>query len=352
MGGFLSSGESILLDALAEESYCAMSQNSAYATIDIVIPVYNEEETLQVFHKMLREVIDAQPYSFTLIYINDGSTDKTAAILDQLAASDGRIQITELSRNFGHQAALTAGLDRANGDLVITMDCDGQHPPTLIPDMISLAEFGYDIVITQRQEPESLSMLKRLSSNLFYRLINWIGDTHILPGSADFRLMNRTAVTALCSMHEYNRFLRGMVAWMGYRTIILPYQQPPRLAGNSKYSTRKMVRLAANAIFSFSLVPLYISMSLGGLFLVLAAAQAVWVFSLWLRGATDQLVPGWSSLMFILLITGGILMVSIGLAGIYIGYIFQEIKGRPVYLVRQEMKRDSQTQIDKKEQDG
>lgn len=329
-----------------------VDQKSAYKTVDIVVPVYNEEETLVIFHKMLCDVIDAQPYRFTIIYIDDGSTDKTAGILDQLALEDRRVQIVELSRNFGHQAALTAGLDRANGDLVITMDCDGQHPPALIPDLISLAELGYDVVITQRQEPKALPLLKRLFSNLFYRLINWIGETRVMPGSADFRLMNHAAVLGLRSMHEYHRFLRGMVAWMGYRTIILPYQQPARLAGNSKYSTRKMFRLASNAIFSFSLVPLYISLSLGGLFLILAFAQAVWVFSLWLRGASDQLVPGWSSLMFVLLIIGGILMISIGLAGIYIGYIFQEMKGRPVYLVRQETKQEDQNQMEKKDLDG
>jgi len=241
----------------------------------IVIPVYNEEEMLPVFHAMLCEVIEPLPYDFTFLYINDGSKDHTAGVLDQLAAGDDRVQVVEFSRNFGHQAALTAGLDRAEGDLVITMDCDGQHPPSLIPEMISLAKLGYDIVITQRQEPQSLSFLKRLSSNLFYRLINWVGDTQILPGSADFRLMSRTAVLALRSMREYNRFLRGMGAWMGFRTVILPYQQPPRLAGASKYSARKMFRLAANAVFSFSLVPLYISLSLGGIFLVLALAQAL-----------------------------------------------------------------------------
>lgn len=310
-------------------------------TISIVIPVYNEEETLPVFHTILCETLDSQPYAFTFLYVNDGSTDQTARELAQLAASDDRVQVVELSRNFGHQAALTAGLDRAEGDLVITMDCDGQHPPGLIPQMISLAMLGYDIVITQRHQAQSLSLLKRLSSDLFYRLLNWIGDTQVLPGSADFRLMSRTAVLSLRSMREYNRFLRGMVAWMGFRTVILPYQQPPRLTGASKYSVRKMFRLAANAVFSFSLVPLYISLSLGGVFLVLALAQALWVFSLWLRGANDQLVPGWSSLMFVLLIVGGILMISIGLAGIYIGYIFQEIKGRPVYLVRQEIKKTS-----------
>lgn len=307
---------------------------------------------LPVFHAMLCEVIEPLPYDFTFLYINDGSKDHTAGVLDQLAAGDDRVQVVEFSRNFGHQAALTAGLDRAEGDLVITMDCDGQHPPSLIPEMISLAKLGYDIVITQRQEPQSLSFLKRLSSNLFYRLINWVGDTQILPGSADFRLMSRTAVLALRSMREYNRFLRGMVAWMGFRTVILPYQQPPRLAGASKYSARKMFRLAANAVFSFSLVPLYISLSLGGIFLVLALAQALWVFSLWLRGANDQLVPGWSSLMFVLLIVGGILMISIGLAGIYIGYIFQEIKGRPVYLVRQEIKKAAPKNETKKDQHG
>lgn len=310
-------------------------------SVDIIAPVYNEEEMAPVFYELLCQVIDPLPYSFTIIFINDGSTDNTQKVLEQITARDSRVTLVELSRNFGHQAALTAGLDRAGGDLVITMDCDGQHPPQLIPEMLALAEIGYEIIITQRQEPESLSLFKRWTSELFYRLINWIGDTHILPGSADFRLMSRSAVLALRSMREYNRFLRGMVAWMGYRTVVLPYRQPPRLAGASKYSTRKMFRLAANAVFSFSLVPLYISLSLGGVFLLLAAVQAAWVLSLWIRGANEQLVPGWSSLMFVLLIVGGILMIAIGFTGIYIGYIFQEIKRRPVYLVRQEMEKSS-----------
>lgn len=314
-------------------------ERSPYASVDIVVPVYNEEEMLPVFHQMLRQVIDGLPYAFTILYVNDGSTDGTQQALEQLAAEDGRVALVEFSRNFGHQAALTAGLDRAEADWVITMDCDGQHPPQLIAEMLNLAKLGYDIVITQRQESESLGAFKRFTSDLFYRLINWLGDTHILPGAADFRLMSRTAVLGLRSMREYHRFLRGMVAWMGFRTVILPYQQPPRLAGKSKYSARKMLHLAANAIFSFSLVPLYFSLSLGGIFLLLAAAQAVWVLSLWLRGAYDQLVPGWSSLMFVLLIIGGILMVSIGFIGIYIGYIFQEIKRRPVYLVRSEIRK-------------
>jgi len=316
-----------------------MSQNPVLATVDIVVPLYNEEETLTAFHRLLCEAIDVQNYHFTIIYVNDGSTDSTTGLLEQLIQQDDRVRVVELSRNFGHQAALTAGLDRADGDLVITMDSDGQHPPALIPEMIRLAEMGYDIVNTQRQDPEALPVIKRLSSNLFYHLINHIGETRVLPGSADYRLMNHAAVAGLRSMREYHRFLRGMVAWMGFRSIILPYQQPPRMAGVSKYSTRKMIRLGRDAVFSFSLVPLYISLSLGGLFLVLAAAQAIWVLSLWLRGANDQLVPGWSSLMFILLIVGGILMISVGLAGIYIGYIFQEVKNRPVYLVRQETPR-------------
>lgn len=307
--------------------------------VDIVVPVYNEEEMLPVFHQMLRQVLDGLPYAFTILYVNDGSTDGTQQALERLAAEDDRVVLVELSRNFGHQAALTAGLDRAEADWVITMDCDGQHPPQLIPEMLDLAKLGYDIVITQRQETEALGTFKRWTSDLFYRLINWVGDTHVLPGAADFRLMSRIAVLGLRSMREYHRFLRGMVAWMGFRTVILPYQQPPRLAGKSKYSARKMLHLAANAIFSFSLVPLYVSLSLGGIFLLLAAAQAVWVLSLWLRGAYDRLVPGWSSLMFVLLIVGGILMVAIGFIGIYIGYIFQEVKRRPVYLIRSETRK-------------
>ncbi len=305
--------------------------------VDIIVPVYNEEECLPDFHRQLRQVIDSLPCDFRIRYIDDGSTDCTPDVLASLAGQDSRVSALQLSRNFGHQAALTAGLDRADADYVITMDGDGQHPPALIPEMLKLAESGYDLVLTQRIEQDGLPRFKRRTSNLFYSLINRVGDTNILPGGADFRLLSRPVVESLRKMPEYHRFLRGMVAWMGFRSVILPFEQPRRLGGRSKYSLRKMLRLATDAIFSFSLVPLWIGISVGALFLVLALAEAVYVLSFWITGNTSHLAPGWSSLMFVLLIVGGSLMVSLGFTGIYIGYIFQEVKRRPVYLVRGEI---------------
>ena len=303
--------------------------------IGIVVPVYNEENVLKVFHSQLRAVIDKLPFQFKIYYVNDGSKDKTAGVLASLSDTDERITIIELSRNFGHQAALTAGLDIADGDWVITMDGDGQHPPELICSMIELAQAGYDLVLTQREELWKVPAVKRATSSLFYGLINRIGDTKILPGGADFRLMSRPVLEALKEMREYHRFLRGMVAWMGYRSIILPYQSPDRLAGQSKYSFQKMAQLAVNAVFSFSLVPLYIGLSMGVLMLFLALIEMVYVLRFWVLGQQAGLAPGWSSLMFVLLVVGGILMILLGFIGVYIGFIFQEVKHRPIYLIRQ-----------------
>ncbi len=303
-------------------------------TVGIVIPVFNEEEALPAFHRLLCQTIDALPYRFLIYYVNDGSRDGTMTILQSICAQDARVTALELSRNFGHQAALTAGLDIAEGDFVISMDGDGQHPPELIPEMLRLAQAGYDIVLTQRLEDERLPLFKRLTADWFYRLLNRISDTPVLPGGADFRLMSRRAVDALRRMREYHRFLRGMVSWMGFRSVILPYHPPERLAGRSKYTLRKMLKLARDAVFSFSLVPLYIGLSLGGLMLGLAVLEVIYVLSLWLSGDRASLAPGWSSLMFMLLFTNGILMILLGFVGVYVGYIFQEVKRRPIYLVR------------------
>jgi glycosyltransferase involved in cell wall biosynthesis len=303
-------------------------------SVDIVIPVYNEEQTVAALHQQLCQVIDPlAAYEFKITYVNDGSSDSTQRILQGLASKDDRVSVLELSRNFGHQAALTAGLDHSSGQYVITMDGDGQHPPGLLPEMLNLAQAGYDVVIGQRIE-ENVPFLKRTTSRLFYRLINLIGDTSIQPGAADFRLLSRPVSEALAGMHEHHRLLRGMVAWMGYRTVILPYQQPDRLGGKSKYSPSKMLRLAAHAIFSFSLVPLYVGISVGLIFLVLALAEMAYVLSFWVSGNQASLAPGWSSLMFVLLVVGGSLMVMLGLVGIYIGFIFQEVKRRPIYITR------------------
>jgi polyisoprenyl-phosphate glycosyltransferase len=304
-------------------------------TVDLIIPLYNEEEVIELFHTKLTAALQDLPYVFNIRYINDGSKDATGEKLKTLAKLDARVNFVELSRNFGHQAALTAGLDRARGDYVISLDGDGQHPPELIGEMLKLAESGYDIILTERLDTAASSSFKRWTSSLFYRLINQIGSTHITPGAADFRLLSQQVVKSLRSMPEYHRFLRGMVAWVGYKSLILPYTPPPRMAGKSKYSLGKMLRLSMDAVFSFSLVPLYIGISLGILMLLLAVMEMIYVLSFWVTGNIGNLAPGWSSLMFIVLLIGGFLMISIGVIGVYIGYIFQEVKGRPVYLVRE-----------------
>ena len=302
--------------------------------IDLVIPVYNEEGVVEQTYRDVCKVIDALPHKFRIYYIDDGSQDSTVTSLKMLAKKDKRITVLELSRNFGHQAALTAGLDATQGDFVISMDADGQHPPELIAEMISLFEQGYDIVQAQRAEESGGFSFKQLTSSAFYKLINSISGTQMIPGAADFRGMSRQTVDALKSMPEYHRFLRGMIAFMGYKSIILPYHETKRIAGSSKYSLAKMFRLALDAIFSFSLVPLYIGLSAGIVFFCLAALEMIYVLSFWIKGDTSTLASGWSSLMFVILIASGMLMVVLGFIGVYVGYIFQEVKKRPVYLLK------------------
>jgi dolichol-phosphate mannosyltransferase len=312
-----------------------MALESQRLGIDIVVPVYNEELVVAEFHRRLMDIVAVlrREHDVRICYVDDGSMDGTAGELAKLTADDSGVSVLELSRNFGHQAALTAGLDRAHGDVVVTLDGDGQHPPELIPEMVALHQAGYDVVLTQRVTAER-PRVKRWTSRAFYRLLSRISDTPITDGSADYRLLARPVLDALRGMREYHRFLRGMVAWTGFRTVVLPYAERPRLAGRAKYSLGRMARFAADATFSFSLVPVGIAVVVGLGFLLLAAAEAAYVLSFWLTGRQHLLVPGWSSLMFMILIVGAALMIAVGLVGIYVGYIFQEVKRRPVYLVR------------------
>ncbi len=309
-------------------------------SVDLVIPVFNEAGLIAQMHARVRRAVDGLPYAFTFIYVNDGSSDGTETELTALANADKRVRVISLSRNFGHQAALTAGLDASRGDAVVTLDADGQHPPEMIPQMLDLIVQGYDIVQGQRAADARLGRFKKWTSGLFYRLLNFISGTRVLPGAADFRALSRRAVDALKAMPEYHRFLRGMVSWIGFKSAILPYHQEERAGGVTKYSFAKMFRLAMDAIFSFSLAPLYVGLSLGGILLLLALAEMIYVLSFWVTGRTSNLAPGWSSLMFVILIVGGMLMILLGFIGVYVGYIFQEVKRRPVYIVKREEKAD------------
>jgi dolichol-phosphate mannosyltransferase len=323
---------------LAKPRNRAAARGKARASVDIVVPLYNEADVIERSHAALRAVIDALPYHFTIYWINDGSTDETSDVLQRLTRVTPDAHVIELSRNFGHQAALTAGIVAAQGDIVITMDGDGQHPPELIPQMLDLVMQGYDVVQGQRVDAGASGAFKRWTSGGFYRLLNFISGTRVRPGAADFRALSRQAVDALKSMPEYHRFLRGMISWMGFPTVILPYAEPGRIAGQSKYSLAKMFRLAMDALFSFSLAPLYVGLSLGGVLLCLALLEMAYVLSFWVTGRTSGLAAGWSSLMFIILIVGGMLMVLLGFIGVYVGYIFQEVKRRPVFLAKQPRK--------------
>jgi dolichol-phosphate mannosyltransferase len=310
--------------------------SSQKTTVDLVIPVFNEEGVVEHTHKRICDVVDSLAYDFHFIYVDDGSRDGTVGTLRAIADSDPRVTLLRLSRNFGHQAALTAGMDASRSEIVVTLDGDGQHPPEMIPQMLNLITQGYDIVQTQRLDAAQPASFKKWTSGFFYRLINLISGTQIVPGTADFRALTRPAVDALKAMPEYHRFLRGMVSWIGFSTIILPYQPAERISGVSKYSLSKMIRLAMDAVFSFSLAPLYLGLSLGGIMFCLAAAEMIYVLSFWVTGRTSNLAPGWSSLMFVILIIGAMLMALLGFIGVYVGYIFQEVKHRPVYLVKGE----------------
>lgn len=302
--------------------------------LSIVIPIYNESDAFREFYTQLIEVLTSLQCDVEIIVIDDGSKDGTDKILREIADHDVRMRLFFLSRNFGHQAALTAGLDQASGDVILTMDGDGQHPPSLIPRMLDLHKLGYDIVLAQQTINQTYSPFKRWTSSGFYWLINRIGDTKIQPGVADYRLMSRQAVNALKGMREYHRFLRGMVSWIGYETVVIPYTISERLGGKSKYSVRKMFKLAMDAIFSFSQIPIQIGVITGGLFLFLALVEMIYVLSFWFTGRSDTLARGWSSLMFIVLIGNGTVMILLGLIGLFIAYIFQEVKRRPIYLFK------------------
>jgi dolichol-phosphate mannosyltransferase len=304
-------------------------------TVDLVIPVYNEGESLSVLHAGLEGTTFPQEFSRRYIYVNDGSNDNTQHILEQLAANDGKITVIELSRNFGHQAALSAGLEASTGDVIVSLDGDGQHPASLIPEMLRLYVSGYDIVRAQRlDDPRSGNVLKRITSKWFYLLINAIGEVNLGDGGSDFRLLSRSALDAVLQLPEYHRFYRGITAWIGFSHIAVPYKPLARIGGRSKYSLKKMLRLAGDGLFSFSLGPLRIALVLGAFFIFLAMMEIGYVGWVLLAGHGERLVPGWTSLILILTVSGAINMVLVGILGIYVGMIFHEVKRRPVYVVK------------------
>jgi dolichol-phosphate mannosyltransferase len=301
--------------------------------ISIVVTVYNEAKVIREFHKRLREAIDNLPHSFEILYINDGSTDETESEAIVLIRQDTRVRLINLSRNFGHEAALTAGLDFADGDVVITMDGDGQHPPGYILDLLDLHAQGFDVVLTQRFTDPDVGLVKRVTSKLFYWLINLLSQTEVVPGGSDYRLLSRDAVLSFRQIREINRFIRGLVNWMGYRWTTLHIEHSPRIAGESKYGVRKLFNLAYDAIFSFSTVPIRLMIIVGFIVLSLAFLEFLDPLIQVLRGR-DELLPGWTTLIVSVLVLGATQLMTLAIVGQYVGLVYEEVKGRPIYLLR------------------
>jgi dolichol-phosphate mannosyltransferase len=277
------------------------------------------------------------PHDYEIWYIAGGSTDQTSHLIKQLHAQNNKIKLLELSRNYGHQAALSAGLDFAKGDVVITMDGDGQHPPILLPTLIAAYEQGNDVVLTQRRSTGEISYFQHLFSKTFYQLINRLSESEIVPDSADFRLLSKEVVQDIRGLKEQHRFLRGMISWMGFQQTIIPFDAPPRMAGRSKFSLRKRIRLATDAIFSFSIVPINLVIAFGFGLLIVALLQIVYVLLTLITVGKQGLPPGWTSLMLAVLVIGGAQMLTLGLIGYYVGMTFQESKRRPLYFVNRRL---------------
>lgn len=306
--------------------------------ISIVVPVYNEEDNIQHFYKAICEVMGKTGYDFELVYVDDGSKDRSREILREMEEQDSRVQSIFLARNYGHQLALTCGLDHADGEAVIMMDGDMQHPPEFIPVLLKHWEDGYQVVQTIRKSTEGVSAFKKITSAAYYKVLNSLSEVHIQEGGADFRLMDRRVVLAFRRYREHGRFIRGMIGSMGYKQIRVEFVAPPRFAGVSKFSPKKMLHLAIDGIMAYSTLPLRFGLYMGAASLCLSILMIVWVL-------IDKLffqdtVAGWATITAFILLFGGMQLMVMGVLGEYIGRITEEVKNRPLYLVSKEKPKD------------
>lgn len=302
--------------------------------ISIVIPSYNEASNIDKLLVALNGVITSLPYSFKIIFVDDGSTDATISKLKEITALQDHVFYVELSRNFGHQNALKAGIDlaKSNADAIISMDGDLQHPPQLIPELLAKWEEGYDVVYTIREEDVSLSYFKNKSSKVFYSLMNQLSEIKFEPGTADFRLIDQKVAQIFSDFTENELFIRGLVNWVGFNQFAIQYKPHARFSGESKYTFSKMVRFAIQGITSFSTRPLYLAIFLGmGLSAFAILFFLIYVFYSLYFG---HVISGWASVITTIVFFGGLNLIVLGIIGMYIGKLFMQSKGRPNYLIK------------------
>jgi glycosyltransferase involved in cell wall biosynthesis len=305
--------------------------------VSVVVPVHNEVEVLPRFQERLLGVLEAVDADFEVIFVEDSSTDGTWPLLRQMCDDEKRFRALRLSRSFGHQGALTAGMWAAEGDVVVTMDADLQHPPETIPALLAKIAEGNDVVYAVRSEIDSESRLTILRAHAFYWMLNRLARLDLPHGVADFRCMSRDVVNALSSMPERNRFLRGMTRWVGFRQAVVEYDRAPRAAGTSKYNLGAMTRLAADAIVSFSTIPLKIASVLGLVVSLLGVVYGLVTVVQRLFGETG--VPGYASLLVAVLVLGGVQLACLGIIGQYLGRTYEESKGRPLFIIWEDTRR-------------
>jgi dolichol-phosphate mannosyltransferase len=298
--------------------------------LSVVAPMFDEEETVDAFYERTRAALGSLP--FELVLVDDASRDGTPALLDRLAESDPRVRVLHLSRNFGHQAAITAGLEHAHGDVVVMIDGDLQDPPELIPTMLDRWRGGADVVYGVRESRAGETRFKLTSARWFYRLFGRVTGLELRENSGDFRLLDRRALDAILSMRERNRFLRGMTVWIGFTQTAVPYRRDARYAGATKYTLRRMLRFSLDAISSFSSLPLQAATLLGFVFSGVAFLGLPLVVVARIAGIYTAGVP---TVLFVILLLGGIQLITVGIIGEYVGRIYEEVKARPLYIVRE-----------------
>lgn len=298
----------------------------------LIIPIYNEEETIPELYRRVSDVMDSLDDSVELILINDGSRDCSLNLMRQLQERDARVCYISFARNFGHQAAVTAGLNFARGQVIVVLDADLQDPPELIPKMIESWQAGYHVVYAQRTKRKKESWFKRLTAYVFYRLLRQLADVDIPADTGDFCLMDRQVVEVLNSMPERNRYIRGLRAWIGFRQTAVKFERDPRFAGEVKYTFKKSLALAINSLVSFSKIPLRISTYLG-LFSALIALLMALLVLYWRLQQPDSPVTGLATILIAVFFLGSVQLISIGILGEYVGRIYEEVKGRPAYTI-------------------